>query len=82
MTAVRLFWSVQRRSMPPVASTTNNAERRPIEFSAAPTSRIFVAICIAGGGAIFAACFLFGLGEVLVALKRHVLEGLFAQGGR
>jgi hypothetical protein len=59
------------------AVTTPNGERRPVEFAAAPLSRVWIAICLAGGGAILAACLFFGLSELLVSVKRHVLEALF-----
>jgi hypothetical protein len=62
--------------MPP-ALTTTNAERRPVEFAAAPASRVWIAVCLAAGGAILAACLFFGLSELLVSVKRHVLEALF-----
>ena len=60
-----------------VAATTSNGERRPVEFASAPASRIWIAVCLAGGAAILAACLFFGLSELLVSTKRHVLEALF-----
>lgn len=77
--------------MAPALSTTNGApraslakdagapaERRPVEFAAAPASRVWMAICLAAGGAILAACIFYGFGELLLSVKRHVLEALFA----
>jgi hypothetical protein len=52
------------------------AERRAVQFAAEPGSRLFIAICIAAGGAILAACLFLGMGEVLFALKRYVLEAI------
>ena len=62
--------------MAPAATTTTN-ERRPVEFASAPASRVWIAVCLAAGGAILAACLFFGLSELLVSVKRHVLEALF-----
>lgn len=55
---------------------TGASERRPIEFAAAPTSRLWIAVCLGLGAAILGACFLLGLGEVLFSLKRQVLEAI------
>jgi hypothetical protein len=62
--------------MPPSAQAASNAERRPVEFAAEPASRLFIAVCFAVGAAILAASFFLGLGEMLLALKRHVLEAI------
>jgi hypothetical protein len=59
------------------AATTSNGERRPVEFAAAPASRVWVAVCIAIGAVVLAVCLFFGLGELLLSVKRHVLEALF-----
>jgi hypothetical protein len=65
--------------MPP-APDRAQGERRPVEFSAAPASRLWIAICIGLGGAIFFACLLLGCGEILFSLKRHVLEAIVVPG--
>jgi hypothetical protein len=52
------------------------ADRRLIEFSAAPASRLWIAVCLALGGAIFFACLMLGLGEVMMSVKRQVLEAV------
>lgn len=58
----------------PAQPTTT--ERRPVEFAAAPLSRLWVAVCVALGGAILAACLALGFGEVVLSLKRLVLEAI------
>lgn len=59
------------------AATSTPGERRPVEFAAAPASRVWIAVCVAAGAAILAGCLFFGLSELLVSVKRHVLEALF-----
>jgi hypothetical protein len=49
---------------------------RPVEFAPEPASRLWIAICLGVGGAIFFACLFLGLGEVLLSLKRQVLEAI------
>jgi len=39
-------------------------------------SRLWVAACVAIGGAVLAACVVLGFGEVLLSLKRLVLEAI------
>ncbi|MCK6551495.1 hypothetical protein L6R52_37005 [Myxococcota bacterium] len=61
--------------MAPSASNVT-AERRPIEFAAAPASRLWIAVCFAVGGAILAASLAGGLGELLLSLERQALEAI------
>jgi hypothetical protein len=68
-------WPERSRVMP-AAHDRAQGERRPVEFTAAPGSRLWIAICLGLGGAIFFACLMLGLGEVLFSLKRQVLEAI------
>lgn len=51
-------------------------ERRAVEFTAEPGSRLWMAVCLALGGAILFGCFLLGLGELFAALKREVFQAI------
>jgi hypothetical protein len=60
----------------PAAQDRAQGDRRPVEFSVSPASRLWIAICIGVGGAILFACLVLGFGEVLLSLKRYVLEAI------
>jgi len=51
--------------------------RGVVEYAAAPRSHLWVALCLGLGGAALGASVALGLGEVLLASRRFVLEALF-----
>src|SRR5262245_16167232 len=64
------------RSWEMSTAPSNNPERRGVEFEPAPLSRAWVAFCVASGSALFVGAAFFGLGELLLGVKRAVLEAL------
>lgn len=60
-------------------ASSPQVERRPVEFTAAPASRLWIAVCLGVGGAILVACLMLGFGEVVLLVKRQLLEAIAQQ---
>lgn len=61
-----------------MAQSALGPEHRPVVFQAAPASRLWVAACLGMGGAFLAITTFMGLGEVLYAVQRLVLQAIFS----
>jgi hypothetical protein len=65
-------------SVPPVAPSAANGEKRTVVFGVAPASHLWVAVCLGLAGAFFALTLFLGLGEVLYSAKQLLLESIFS----
>lgn len=67
-----------RRSVRRMAQSSYGLERRPVEYTPAPASHLWIAICLAVGAASLAAAVFLGLAEVIIFhIKTLVLEAIF-----
>lgn len=54
--------------------------RGVVEYAASPRSHLWVALCLGLAGAALGVSATLGLGEVLIATQKYVLEALFLAG--
>ncbi len=63
-----------------MAQSTYGLERRPVEYTPAPPSHLWIAVCLAIGASTLASAIFLGLAEVITFhIKTLVLEAIFAR---